>query len=557
MIKKKHFYLILIPILISLLIPINVIEYEENNLEKPNTISYPKSSYITHNPILIDGNSEFESFPNKTGLGTSESPFIIEDLYINTENSANGIYINNVSYSFKIQNCHIENSGLLDYDAGINLNNCSAAEVSLCNTSYNTNGICVTNSFNCNISNNIAISNYVYPKNIGSGIRLLNTNNSIIDGNYVENHYLGINITNSFYNNVSKNYGREVTNDIGIGLINSHNNTLSENYNIRIQLSESDYNRIENNNHFGISLSQSNRNIIDNNSGYNSLYLTSSNHNQILSNSLTEAGIFLSSSSNNIIRSNIVKENDDHGIKLSDCDNNILSMNVANDNYYSGIYVSYGENNIISENEVIHNNYCGIYLYQGSNNSVLDNTANNQVKYNGIGMFNSHNNNIIGNVANGNGHSGIWFEGHCDDNLIVSNSFLNNLQYGIYIEESESDHNSFYLNNLDGNTLFNAVDNGWLNAWDNGVKGNYWGDYEEKYPSATNNGIIWNTPYEIEGDSNAKDNFPIYIDNTPDDDNPDPNGENESLISGYPLMLISLSLGIIIILKKSKLKNEV
>ena len=238
---KKYYSLFLIPILLFTIIQINLIDSNENTNGKHNVISYPKSSYITHNPILIDGNSEFESFPNKTGLGTSESPFIIEDLYINTDNSANGIYITNVSSSFKIQNCHIENSGLLDNDAGINLNNCSAAEVSLCNTSYNTNGIWLTNSFNCNISNNIATSSHILSGDTGTGIRIFNTNNSIIEGNYVENHHLGINITNSFYNNLSKNYGREVTNDIGIGLSNSQNNTLSDNFDISIQFFDSDF----------------------------------------------------------------------------------------------------------------------------------------------------------------------------------------------------------------------------------------------------------------------------------------------------------------------------
>jgi len=49
------------------------------------------------------------------------------------------------------------------------------------------------------------------------------------------------------------------------------------------------------------------------------------------------------------------------------------------------------------------------------------------------------------------------------------------------------------------------------NVWDNGYPsgGNYWSDYEERYPNATeiDNSGIWDTPYVI--DENNQDNYPI------------------------------------------------
>ena len=48
------------------------------------------------------------------------------------------------------------------------------------------------------------------------------------------------------------------------------------------------------------------------------------------------------------------------------------------------------------------------------------------------------------------------------------------------------------------------------NVWDDGVgKGNYWGDYEEKYPDAEeiDGSGIWDTPYEINADN--IDHYPI------------------------------------------------
>lgn len=47
------------------------------------------------------------------------------------------------------------------------------------------------------------------------------------------------------------------------------------------------------------------------------------------------------------------------------------------------------------------------------------------------------------------------------------------------------------------------------NFWDNGSLGNYWSDYEMRYPNATNNGVVWDTPYEINGSTTDVDNYPL------------------------------------------------
>jgi nitrous oxidase accessory protein NosD len=47
------------------------------------------------------------------------------------------------------------------------------------------------------------------------------------------------------------------------------------------------------------------------------------------------------------------------------------------------------------------------------------------------------------------------------------------------------------------------------NTWDNGSGGNYWSDYQTRYPGATQNDSsgVWNTAYVI--NSNNKDNYPL------------------------------------------------
>ena len=48
-----------------------------------------------------------------------------------------------------------------------------------------------------------------------------------------------------------------------------------------------------------------------------------------------------------------------------------------------------------------------------------------------------------------------------------------------------------------------------INVWDNGVEGNYWSDYEDRYPNAIelNGSGIWDTPYVIDGKN--QDNYPV------------------------------------------------
>ncbi len=92
-------------------------------------------------------------------------------------------------------------------------------------------------------------------------------------------------------------------------------------------------------------------------------------------------------------------------------------------------------------------------------------------------------------------------------NTIVSeNNISDNYNYGILL--SISYNNSIYHNRF--------VDNGeqsfsWnsQNFWDNGTKGNYWSDYRNKYPKATEiDGTgIRGTSYDV--DKINQDNYPM------------------------------------------------
>lgn len=61
------------------------------------------------------------------------------------------------------------------------------------------------------------------------------------------------------------------------------------------------------------------------------------------------------------------------------------------------------------------------------------------------------------------------------------------------------------------NDFIDNVVNAWCNSLDaifaKDGRGNYWSDYTSRYPDATSDGAVWDTPYEIEYDAN--DPFPL------------------------------------------------
>jgi parallel beta-helix repeat protein len=110
-------------------------------------------------------------------------------------------------------------------------------------------------------------------------------------------------------------------------------------------------------------------------------------------------------------------------------------------------------------------------------------------------------NNII--TFNKGGISLLWGGNHTITNNTISSNY-----YGIYIVYSVNNkifHN-YFLNNTNQVYITGAI-----NTWDNGYPsgGNYWSDYEDRYPDAKeiDESGIWDTPYVI--DENNRDNYPM------------------------------------------------
>jgi parallel beta-helix repeat protein len=217
-------------------------------------------------------------------------------------------------------------------------------------------------------------------------------------------------------------------------------------------------------------------------------------------------------SSNNTISGNIITNNGD-GIRSVGLSNSTISGNNITNNTNNGIHLSSPLNCTISGNNITNNDYCGIRLYGYSNNTICGNnvTGNNWA---GIYLYGSRNNSISGNNITANNNYGVSLSLYSPNNTICGNNVANN-NGGIGLYEHSSSNIVYHNNFIDnGEQVYNYDStNVWDDGWPSG--GNYWSDYEERYPDAEElyNSGIWDTPYVI--DENNQDNYPLMEPWTP------------------------------------------
>jgi len=95
-------------------------------------------------------------------------------------------------------------------------------------------------------------------------------------------------------------------------------------------------------------------------------------------------------------------------------------------------------------------------------------------------------------------------------NEMSNNEFVNCSNQAIFNRATCEDgihHNSFIDNAID-ETGAQCWDRNLYNLWDNGTEGNYWSNYLLRYPNATNDGTVWDTPYLV-GERYRPDRYPI------------------------------------------------
>ncbi|KYK33391.1 MAG: hypothetical protein AYK22_09060 [Thermoplasmatales archaeon SG8-52-3] len=331
-----------------------------------------------------------------------------------------------------------------------------------------------------------------------AGINIFSDWNTIRNNNIMENKCKGIRLSSSHYNLIENNtlknnkfHHINLKDESNNNTIQNNTLTASDNWPYAcdgISLIESSDNLIINNKITGLIFTigigfgtKSNYNVVNKNRIYNnpcddeanSIQITKhSDFNLIIDNEIKSnngSGIVIFFSQGNEIIGNLIEFLPSHGICLVDCRyNNIVRFN--NVSYTDrGIRLAiYSSKNFIESNNLTRNTY-GIYL---SGTNLLGFTPNNIISGNNI-VENNYGFYII--------VSSLY--GYSNDSLICYNNLINNTQ--------------------------NAYDE-CNNSWNDGKYGNYWSDYEEKYPDAKKKPFrgIWDTPYEINGGNNL-DSCPL------------------------------------------------
>lgn len=317
----------------------------------------------------------------------------------------------------------------------------------------------------------------------GYGIMFLSSTNNTITENLVTQNPVGLYLYDSHNSIIQSN--KAVDNVGGIGLSDSIECVISNNNASQNEFGSGLY-------QFGTGMtfwSVHDFHISENNASSSTfgIWLTNSSDNEVIGNDFTS----------NLGWSFLIYYSHDNTIQY----NNISFTG-------DGVRMMFSSQNNFTENHFESNSHAGIFLWQ-----------------------NNTNNSITKNKFYSNGQHGVELKLWCNNNTIADNDIRYNERNGILILEStgnivtrnyvfsndrgvisyDSSDNKIYHNNIIDSWEEQAADFNSVNIWDDGFPsgGNYWSDYEERYPDATevDDSGIWDTPYVIEEEN--QDNYPL------------------------------------------------
>lgn len=207
-------------------------------------------------------------------------------------------------------------------------------------------------------------------------------------------------------------------------------------------------------------------------------------------------GILIHFISDIIIQNNTITSFSDKtsGIGLRTCKNIIIRNNELNSGGGIGIDIRHSKNITTSENIISESRTAGIKLDNTEKSSIMSN-AILKSEYSGLLLFAS------------------------PYNHIVNNTFYQNKKYGFEVgvepTTTTTRGNLLYNNNFieNSNQVLNRGDNQYYNE-SLGI-GNYWSNYEEKYPDAGKSNGVWDTPYEGNEAEPFTDKYPMVEPSVP------------------------------------------
>jgi parallel beta-helix repeat protein len=355
-----------------------------------------------------------------------------------------------------------------------------------------------------NVISNNGVGIYVGPSCARNNVSGNNITANSVDDIYIQNSWLtavsgntiaengvrGIVLENSQDSILREN--NVTDNGEGISLIGSMNNSLARN----ILLGNG-----ENFGVFGETLYDFTQNIDTSNTiNGKPIYYWINQTDEVVPQDAGYVGIVNSS---NIRVEGLSMSHNDQGILVAFSVNTTINDNKLVDNVY-GVSLVGGNANKIVHNTCDGNDY-GVGLRYSSRNSLSQNTFSSNSG--GILLTYSSNNNSINKNDLQENNVGIDFTS-VNFNSVLQNNFTMN-QYGLSLDSSFNNkiyHNNF-IDNIQQMCVYSRSANNWNKGYPSG--GNYWSDYQTKYPNARENdsSAIWKTPYFI--DANNTDKYPL------------------------------------------------
>ncbi|MHA1518564.1 MAG: right-handed parallel beta-helix repeat-containing protein [Promethearchaeota archaeon] len=470
------------------------LHYSNNNSLSGNTIDYNADNgiriYNSNNNTLsentIDYNAdrgiEFVNSNNNTFFGNTINHNVNTGIHLQSSHnntiSENFLSYNGIDISFSFSSTSNILSGNMMYGSGISL-------------SERGNFIDTSNKLNdksVRIYENTTGVILSWEIDVGQVI-LLYCNDSIIEGLNISNSYRGIVLEHSFNCSISDN--TLSTENAAISLYYSSNNTLSGNMMYGT----------------GIGMFGSKDNLMDTTNKINnkSLRYYENTPGVHLSGDFDVGQVILMNCNNSIIEGLSIADTIG-GIIVRESSYCLISENTIVD-CYNGIILDESVDSSILQNTVIGGGL-GIFLIDTFNPIVSGNYVSS-CTFAGIVLSKADNATVVWNIATNSEHG--FFLILMTYSTVFGNILFNNSIYGINLLMGCS-QNTIYFNDIYQNQKCQAYDSSGStdNEWDNGTTGNYWGDdYTNRYPSATNDGYVWNTPYEINGTDYGVDNFPL------------------------------------------------
>lgn len=449
-------------------------------------------------PIAIDGNAELDAFCAGNGTtGEYGDPYIIRDLEFGDCGIYWGLSILHTTRYLIILNCTFENKAISLHDSNnIDIINCSLTDARYGFYTYN----CVNLTMqNLNIS--VAATDLEGPQ-----IQILISHNVSLNDILIENTistFWGIHLngpsTNFSLANISCiNSADEIDYSGGINCVEIDNLTVIDAHIFK--------------QYRGFAfINCNNLSILNNSAEYTETSAMSGQSSPAFDFRLCQ----------NVTFENNYAARNRESVRIIECGNMTLQNNILDAN---GIY-SYPHNGFdlsdsgdisIDSNQITWADI-GIHAQRTQFTNISQNNITRG--YDGIYFWKVNNCSITFNNCSDFSNTA-FYQSETENNTILQNNFTN-AWVGIRSDSSRWNlYSGNYILRIMGNYIlkFDNLDE----YFDNGTHGNYWGDYESRYPSALNDGYIWDTPYMIPMSNWDGDYFPLVYNlapviSTPDD----------------------------------------